>query len=62
MWPYGMTTQDVDEFLEEAGVLLREYLLSGSYDTVMAFLGEYDIELTDWLTNEKGWNINCKMD
>ncbi len=54
MWPYGMTTQEVDEFLEEFEYLVREYLMSACYQTVLNILDEYDSELTEWLENFKG--------
>ena len=54
MWPYGMTTREVDEFLEEAEWLLRQFLLGGYYQTILAFLNEYRTELTEWLVCEKG--------
>lgn len=54
MWPYGMTTREVDDFLEETEWLLRQFLLSGYYQTILDFLNEYDVELRDWLVSERG--------
>lgn len=54
MWPYGMTTREVDEFLEEAEWLLRQFLLGGYHQTILAFLNEYQTELAEWLVCEKG--------
>ena len=61
MWPYGMTTREVDEFLEDAEWLLRQFLESGYQHTINDFLNEYDIELVEWLVNEKGReDLECR--
>ena len=61
MWPYGMTTQEVDEFLEEIEYLVRYHLMSACYQTVLNILDEYDSELTEWLVNDKGReDISCR--
>ena len=54
MWPYGMTMHEVDEFLEETEWLLRNFLEAGYHQTILDFLNEYDVELRDWLINERG--------
>lgn len=61
IWPYGMTTREVDEFLEDAEWLLRQFLESGYHQTINDFLNEYDIELVEWLVNEKGReDLECR--
>ena len=54
MWPYNMSTQEVDEFLEETEWLLRNFLEAGYHQTILDFLNEYDVELRDWLVSERG--------